>query len=340
LPVILFSCIFTSPVVGGAGPNNSKQQPDPIRVAFVTEDNFVIVGGYTPPKGADKDKIAAEVKEASGSLDDSSKTLTPEKRAALFGKTEPKAPIVILLHMYQHDSSSYDPLIPFLHEAGFACLAIDLRGHGDSVGPKALHLAEKVDRKDKNLFAKMDRDVTAAFSWIVQQKEVDPTRVGLIGASVGCSVALDYARNDASVDAVICMTPGTDYLGIDSVKHVKEYGRRDLLLLAGEDEQKAAKELGKIVPAAKLKIFDNPSPPQAIHGTRMFGKVPGVEKLIVDFLKNAFGPAPPRPVVASINSNVFHLPSSGTAQRIHPDNRRWFSTPAEAHRRGLRPPRR
>jgi pimeloyl-ACP methyl ester carboxylesterase len=345
LKLLMVACLCTA---GSAVANNKNpQSPDaeqclePIRVSFVTEDNFVIVGGYTPPAGTDVKKIAARVKTASKKVDKSSKSPTPRQLAAALCNPEAKAPMIILLHMYKHDRSSYDPLIPILHKAGFACLAIDLRGHGDSVGPDALHLKQRVDRQDKNLFATMDRDVAAAFSWLVQQNEVDPTRVAFIGASVGCSVALDYARHDPSIDGVVCMTPGTDYLGIDSIKHAKEYGRRPLFLLAGKDEQTAAKKLGKITPGSKVKISPSPTDaPKAIHGTRMFGKVPNVEKHIVDFLKEALGPPPSQPVVASINSNIFHSPDSGIANRIKPENRRWLSSPVEARQRGLRPPKR
>jgi len=40
------------------------------------------------------------------------------------------------------------PLVPYLHAAGFAVLAIDLRGHGESEGPSELGLAKKVESRD------------------------------------------------------------------------------------------------------------------------------------------------------------------------------------------------
>ena len=41
-------------------------------------------------------------------------------------------PVVMLLHMLNSNRSAYEPLIPDLHEAGYAILNIDMRGHGDS----------------------------------------------------------------------------------------------------------------------------------------------------------------------------------------------------------------
>src|SRR5438067_11023510 len=46
-----------------------------------------------------------------------------------------KAPVAILIHMYPLTRDSWGPLIPSLHEAGFAILAYDIRGMGGGVDP-------------------------------------------------------------------------------------------------------------------------------------------------------------------------------------------------------------
>lgn len=255
-------------------------------------------------------------------------------------KKSEKAPIAILLHMYKHDRSTYDPLIPHLHRAGFAVLAIDVRGHGESVGLPEMELVKRVAARDTRLFGDMHKDVAAAYLWLAKQPNVDLARFVLVGASVGCSVALDYAVDDRSVDGVVCMTPGTRYLGIDSVRDAKKYGKRPLLLLAAERERSAADELGKIVPQATVKIVPGSEGDRtALHGTRMFGKVPRIESTIAEFAAKAAGPPPTEPVVASIKSDVYHQPDSGTVRLIKEANLRWFSSAAEAAARGLRPPR-
>jgi dienelactone hydrolase len=276
------------------------------KVSFVTQDNIVIHGGYT----------------------------AAPRRGAV------KAPIAILLHMYRHERSIFDPLVPHLHRAGFAVLAIDLRGHGESVGPPEMGLADRVASRDPRLFQSMDRDVEAAYLWLAGQPGVDLARFVLIGASVGCSVALDYAVSDRSVDAVICLTPGTNYLGINSSADVRKYGERPLLLIASEPERTAAEELGRLATGATVRIVPGELEDRmALHGTRMFGRVAGIEKQITEFADKAVGPPPKEPVVASINSDVYHDPDSGIAARITESNRRWFSSAAEARKRGLRPPK-
>jgi len=139
----------------------------------------------------------------------------------------------------------------------------------------------------------MVQDVHAAYEWIGARRELDLSRVALVGASVGCSVALHYTTHDRSVDGVVCMTPGTSYLGIDSIAHAGKYGPRPLLLLASEPEKAAAMELGQIAPAATVKMVPGiDDDPMALHGTRMFGTVGDIETEITNFLIGAVGPPP------------------------------------------------
>jgi dienelactone hydrolase len=191
-----------------------------------------------------------------------------------------QAPLAILLHMYRHDRTSWKPLIEPLHQASFAVLAIDLRGHGESIAPAKMRLRERVVQRDPGLFNAMHLDVAAAIEWAKMQGGVDGERMVLVGASVGCSVALDVCARDPGIDAVVCMTPGTNYLGVDSRLHVKKTRKVPILLLATEEERAATDDLAKLAKNVRGEIVG----PGKIHGTRMFGKVAGVEKKIADFL--------------------------------------------------------
>lgn len=251
-----------------------------------------------------------------------------------------KPPVVILLPMYQLDRSTYQPLAPALRQAGIAALALDVRGHGESVGPAEMNLPGRVKQRDKAVFAAMYRDVAAAYCWLAELQQVDLTRLGLVGASVGCSVALDYAGRDRSVDAVVCLTPGMDYLGLDSKRHVQKVQGRAILLLASEDEREAADQLGELNAQATVKIFEQEATqPGELHGTRMFGRVPGVEAVIVKFLTDNLGVGGEDPVAASMHpgARVYYPQGSAAIKRLKPENVRWFSSAAEAEARGLKP---
>ncbi len=226
---------------------------EPIRAEFTSEDGVKLVGEYWTPI-----------------------------------VNRENAPAIILLHMYGSDRTAWDrPIIVPLEYAGFAIMRIDLRGHGESTEPEEMNLAKRVADRDADLFGAMYKDVAAAIKWLEGRKEVDRSRIVLAGASVGCSVALDYAQRDKSIKAVALLSPGAKYLGLDSVAHVKEYGARPLMMLTSEQERgrvgfdTLVEEAEKAEVQVTSEIFDQ----EGIHGTNMFGKVEGVEDKIANFLK-------------------------------------------------------
>ncbi len=225
---------------------------DPVRIEVTTSDGVQIVGDYwTPIRG------------------------------------QSHAPAVILLHMYQSDRTAWDrDIFVALEMAGFAIARIDLRGHGESQGDPEMKLAEKVSSRDTQLFDSMKRDVEAVVGWLSARPEVDSSHLSLLGASVGCSVALDYAREHDSVRAVVLMSPGTRYLGLDSLTHIAQYQKGALLMLTSKQEQaRGFHELVKVARNTGVELQTRIFEQDGIHGTQMFGQVAGVEELIASFLK-------------------------------------------------------
>jgi len=224
----------------------------PARAEFTTTDGVQIVGDYYPPTG----------------------------RGVV--------PAAVLLHMYKSDRSSWKPLVRPLHDAGFAVLAIDMRGHGESTQPESKNLAERVNSRDDALFNAMYKDVEAALAWVRKQPNVDPDRYVLCGASVGCSVALHHTALHDDALAVICLSPGTNYLGVESTEHIRAIRKTPVLLLATEGERRAVDQLAEIGKTAEGDILG----PGRTHGTRMFGKIEDIESRIADaFAKIAYTPA-------------------------------------------------
>jgi len=279
------------------------EQKKPQRVSFKTADGVTIVGDYYAP--------------------------VPQAGQ--------KAPIAILLHMYPADRSSWQGFAANLSSVGFAALAVDMRGKGQSVEPADMHLADRYEKRDPKLFQSMHEDVAAAYLWLTKQPDVDPARFALVGASVGCSVALDYARQDPSVDVVVCLSPGTRYMGVNSLAHVRKYGDRPLLLAASEKERDAPEALAKSVPKAVVKIYPMDGRDRfGMHGTNLLAHAPELAKLATDTIREGVGVSAVAPVVASLNSKVYHAFDSPYAQRIKPEDLRYFSSAEEAETRGLR----
>ncbi len=244
------------------------------------------------------------------------------------------APVAIMLHMYGSDRSSWKPLMEPLHVAGFATLAIDLRGHGESGAPRKEALHEMIKAGAGVVFRDMVMDVEAARQWLALRDDIDQARIALVGASIGCSVAINYAAQDVSVDVVVAMTPGTGYFGVDSTIPMRMLGSRPVLLLATEHERQACDKLAGIQPHATKRILGK----MTAHGTRMFQAMPGVKKMIVDFLTGGVGQRSPAPVVSVSGSAVFFRSLKALAASTGPVNRktvRWFNSADEATSRGL-----
>jgi pimeloyl-ACP methyl ester carboxylesterase len=201
------------------------------------------------------------------------------------GAAAVRAPAVLLLHMYSHDRRSWTPLVPSLHAAGYAVLAIDLRGHGESTHKGAGTLRYDTMMKDPagNQFLEMYRDVAAARAWLASRSELDPARFGLVAASVGTSVALDVLARDPSVKGAVLMTPGVSYFGFPSLEHARKVVQ-PLLMVAATEERAGAEAVAAAHPdgAAERKVVLKEG---VGHGTKMFPVWPEVKPLILDWVK-------------------------------------------------------
>ncbi len=110
-------------------------------------------------------------------------------------------PVVIFAHGF--DSGKDSPrgrlVAEGIREAGVATFLIDFTGHGESQGTKHDSTIER-----------QTRDLGAALDFIARIGEIDPSRIGLCGASSGGLVALLVAFQDERVKALALRGPRTD----------------------------------------------------------------------------------------------------------------------------------
>lgn len=194
---------------------------------------------------------------------------------------KPGAPIVLLLHQLGSDRSEFVGLAKLLQGKGFNVLAYDARGHGESVvrdGKKTSY--EDFVRED---FEKMTLDIEAALAHLRQDKRLAKAPVGIVGASIQSSTGLIFASKHPEVKALVMLSPGLDYRGIDTVAPMKIYGARPVFLAAGIQDAasyKAVRELEAVSAGPKKKaVFSN-----SAHGTAMLREEPGFEKKTADWI--------------------------------------------------------
>ncbi len=105
----------------------------------------------------------------------------------------PGAPVLVIMHGWGGNGEMMLPLAKPLHAAGYTLLMLDARCHGQS---------------DDDDFASLPRfaeDIEAALDWLVKQPGIDPTRLGVLGHSVGAGATLLAASRRPDIKVAISL---------------------------------------------------------------------------------------------------------------------------------------
>jgi dienelactone hydrolase len=207
-------------------------------------------------------------------------TIRTEDGASLAGTWyEPgvrQAPAVILVHMLHRTRQDWDPIATRLASEGIGALAIDLRGHGESSGG-----AEGGEAAD---YAALVRDVAAARRYLASRSDVQQSRVGIAGASLGANLAVLAASADPSVASLALLSASLDYRGLRIEAAMKKYGGRPALLVASDEDPyalRSAKDLQKAGGGKRELLVLN----HAGHGTVMLSHDDDLARTLVDWFQ-------------------------------------------------------
>jgi dienelactone hydrolase len=201
---------------------------------------------------------------------------------------KPNSPALLLLHQWESDRHSWDDFARRLQDDGFNVLAIDGRGFGESI-KRADGTSVAEGRTEADVKAMLG-DVGASFDFLSRQKDVDPDRVGIIGASYGSSLALMFAAENPKVAAVALLSPGLNYFGnMQTEPAITNYRSRPVFLAAAKDDPESFNAV------TRLKVLTSePDRAMAVsvvkggHGTALL-KVDGVRKPLETFCKERLG---------------------------------------------------
>lgn len=139
------------------------------------------------------------------------------------------APAVLLIHQANQDKDQWGVFPEQLLEAGYAVLAMDLRGHGES---DSLNGSLSAAFRDPEQFP---RDAQAALDFLRASPVVDETRIGVVGTSVGANLAVMLMGQDDGVRAAVAASPRLSAAlalagGVDALT------MRDFFCLAGAND--------------------------------------------------------------------------------------------------------
>jgi hypothetical protein len=105
-----------------------------------------------------------------------------------------RIPGIVLAHGFA--GARYPKMAGHLAQLGFGVLAFDFRGYHDSGGERG-----RVMPREQTL------DIKGAVSWLAGRAEIDPARIGVVGSSLGGSVAIMAVADDPRVSACVAGCP-------------------------------------------------------------------------------------------------------------------------------------
>ena len=198
-------------------------------------------------------------------------TIDGVKLAFTYCPSDKAMPGVILLHMLGRNRGDYAEFAQRLHSEGFNVISIDFRGHGESDG--------NVQEFTEQDFQDMVKDVKAAKDFLAEE---GVTKVGIVGASIGANVALQYAVTDPAVAALVLLSPGENYRGVTTEDVMPRYNNPVYLLAAEDDRDSAiaAKRLEELAHISLLQVY-----PRGGHGTRLFATT-RAERSVIEWLNH------------------------------------------------------
>lgn len=104
---------------------------------------------------------------------------------------------VILAHGTGADRSSLLPETRLLAHAGFGVLALDFPGQGSSAG--------------RTRWGRGEREaIGMAIDWLAARADVDPSRIGALGVSLGGYIVLQAAAKDSRLRAIVLASTPAD----------------------------------------------------------------------------------------------------------------------------------
>jgi pimeloyl-ACP methyl ester carboxylesterase len=117
-------------------------------------------------------------------------------------------PAVLLVHGFGEDRTVWKDLSKQLLERGYAVMALDLRGHGESRSKNGLAIqASRQWRTDSKEFP---QDIDPALDWLKSRPRVDGRKVIVIGFDIGADLALIASGRFPEVRTAVAINPNLD----------------------------------------------------------------------------------------------------------------------------------
>lgn len=206
----------------------------------------------------------------------------------LYTKVSQAPAVVILLPMLSKTKASWQTVQSELALNGLSSIAVDLRGHGESTSKNGREISwSSFSNKE---FVKMDLDVEAVYDFLIKKEGFAPEKIFIIGASIGANTALKFAADHQALGAVVLLSPGLNYRGIEALPAAKKYGDRPIYYAASSEDLSSFESAGHLSRFTPGKTFIPLF--QVGHGTVMLEKDPLLLDRIIVWLSEVLKRGP------------------------------------------------
>lgn len=140
---------------------------------------------------------------------------------------------LLLVHMMPAVKESWNEFAQELQNAGYASLAIDLRGHGESEGgPNGFSQFSDVEHQASI------QDINTAWEFL-KTKGASPEKTAIIGASIGANLSLLFLTQHSDIGGGVLLSPG-NYKGLDSLALVQKIApRQKMVFIASKQDERS-----------------------------------------------------------------------------------------------------
>lgn len=214
------------------------------KISFKTEDGITIVGDYYPVDNA---------------------------RA-----------FALLLHMMPATKEAWRDFANELSGRGIASLAIDERGHGESIEGGRLDHTQFTDQEQQMKIY----DVRGALSWL-EDKGATEANLVVVGGSIGANLTIKIMTERSGLKTGVALSPGLNYRGVKTDKFIKKIkDDQRILLVASADDTHRSFECIQALHELRPDVTEKIEEKKAGHANDMLSNKPEMIKTVADWVES------------------------------------------------------
>jgi pimeloyl-ACP methyl ester carboxylesterase len=156
-------------------------------------------------------------------------------------------PAVLLIHGYGEDRTAWKDFSKELQNRGWAVMALDLRGHGQSRQKNQRPIQASPDWRTS--LHEFPLDLDPALDWLKSRPRVDNSKIVVIGFDVGANLALIASGRFPEVKTVVAIKPNIDESLALAGSAQDFQPRSSLIVVANASESDRAKAAGVKTPS-------------------------------------------------------------------------------------------